>query len=462
MSKIAIIGSGPGASVVCRELAKYDVDITVFEAGKEIDQAEITPFSTKEIDEKYEGSGTTALWGNKIVNFGAAKCFGGGSEINAGLYYRTPGEKIADWAKITNRDLANCFKSEDFEEFEKLLNVCYSPDSPPKIASKFIEGAKVIGFDAIEVPRWVKYQKTENGYKSYRQSMQEVVWKKLKNRIKFKFETFVEKISHNPGSLTLYFRQKNHLKEAVFDYLFVCAGAIHTPYILMRSGLLQSRFIAPLSFHPTVKVLAKFDHRVDDNYLKVPSHQIKLNGKDIGLGVSITNPELVKVSMIGIGLLSDEIEHEYRKYGLYYCMTKSDFGNVLNLPGLEEPFPVHYMKKKQKALLAEGVNKLKDILYSAGATEVKLVGSNALFRQGDICYTKHISKSDMLTIHLMSSCPLWVQKSPISKDGHLKKCDRIFVADSSIIPNALGVNPQGTVMILSKHIVTKFIEKYLR
>ena len=51
------------------------------------------------------------------------------------------------------------------------------------------------------------------------------------------------------------------------------------------------------------------------NYCEVSKASVQImlerfcNGKDIGLGVSITNPELVKVSMIGIGLLSDEIEH---------------------------------------------------------------------------------------------------------------------------------------------------------
>ena len=459
MIKIAIIGSGPGAAVVCRELSKYDVYLEVFEAGPNIDQSEVAPFSTEEIDQKYEGSGTTAIWGNKIINYGAAKCFGGGSEINAGLYYRTPKIKIDFWANKFKKNIKDVFNSKSFQDFENLMSVSYSPNYAPKASKRFIQGAKTLGLKAIEVPRWVKYTKSSKGFSSFRQSMQEVVWKKLSGKIKINTNCSVKKIIKNVDSVTIKVESQKGTTEFSFDYLFICAGAIHTPYLLMRSGLIKNRFSTPLSFHPTVKVIAKFDQSMKDEYFKVPSHQIKIKGRNIGIGVSITNPMLIRLSMVGAGFSSKEIKNENGKYGLYYCMTESDSGRVLNIPGLKEPLPVHYLNREKKQALADGVNILKSILYNAGATEVRLVGNKNILRK-EHCYDfKQINKSEMMTIHLMSSCPIWNKKSPISDSGSVEGSKRIFIADSSLIPDALGVNPQGTVMILSKHIVEKFIKK---
>ena len=66
-----------------------------------------------------------------------------------------------------------------------------------------------------------------------------------------------------------------------------------------------------------------------------------------------------------------------------------------------------------------------------------------------------------MTIHLMSSCPLGAKISPIDKFGTLKKDCRILIADSSIIPSVLGVNPQGKVMALANFVSKKYIERDL-
>ena len=166
--------------------------------------------------------------------------------------------------------------------------------------------------------------------------------------------------------------------------------------------------------------------------------------------------------MVSLGLSADEIQNEYKKYGLFYCMTESNSGRILNIPGLKEPFPIHFLNKEKKKILANGANTLKNILYHAGATEVRLVGNKNILNKEEHIDLKKINKSEMMTIHLMSSCPMWCKKSSITDDGSLESSKRIFIADSSIIPDALGVNPQGTVMIFSRYIVDKFIRKNLK
>ena len=89
------------------------------------------------------------------------------------------------------------------------------------------------------------------------------------------------------------------------------------------------------------------------------------------------------------------------------------------------------------------------------------MGTNEDLKQKTNAKIKQVKSAEKMTIHLMSSCPLGAKISPIDKFGTLKKDSRILIADSSIIPSVLGVNPQGTVMALANFVSKKFIERDL-
>jgi len=66
-------------------------------------------------------------------------------------------------------------------------------------------------------------------------------------------------------------------------------------------------------------------------------------------------------------------------------------------------------------------------------------------------------------LHLMGGCGMGVdaQRSVTTPDFHLHHHRDIYVADSSIFPNAPGINPSLTIMALSKMAAHK-IEKDFR
>jgi choline dehydrogenase-like flavoprotein len=55
------------------------------------------------------------------------------------------------------------------------------------------------------------------------------------------------------------------------------------------------------------------------------------------------------------------------------------------------------------------------------------------------------------TVHISSSCPMGENEAvcPVDSHGRLRGFDNIYLGDASIIPDAPGVNPQGTVMALA-------------
>ena len=65
-------------------------DICLFEKGPYIPQQEGSmPYSVAEMDAKYNNQGVTVKLVEQMLMM-EGSCLGGGSEVNAGLYHRTP------------------------------------------------------------------------------------------------------------------------------------------------------------------------------------------------------------------------------------------------------------------------------------------------------------------------------------------------------------------------------------
>ena len=87
---VLIIGSGPGGSTVAEELTRDGFKVIMLEAGKTL--GNITPYSSEEMDHGYKFAGLRPFIGKGKAILAEAKCVGGGSEVNAGIYFRAPKE----------------------------------------------------------------------------------------------------------------------------------------------------------------------------------------------------------------------------------------------------------------------------------------------------------------------------------------------------------------------------------
>src|SRR5262249_50050693 len=70
------------------------------------------------------------------------------------------------------------------------------------------------------------------------------------------------------------------------DHVFVCGGAIQTPALLQRSGI-RRRIGVGLKLHPTVKIAARFPHRLDHG--DVPMHRITEFAPNLTIGGSASS-----------------------------------------------------------------------------------------------------------------------------------------------------------------------------
>src|SRR5262249_62162067 len=108
--------------------------------------------------QKYRNGGVTVTTGPARVAYVEGRCVGGGSEVNSGLYHRTPPDVLEEWCRDYK---VEALREDDlqphFEACEKDLCVSLLPGPAPPASRKLHEGAGLLGWKSLEVPRWFRY-----------------------------------------------------------------------------------------------------------------------------------------------------------------------------------------------------------------------------------------------------------------------------------------------------------------
>ena len=454
--QVAVIGSGPGGSIISRKLIDHGFDVTIFEKGKKIFQNEIEPYSKDELLKKYNGAGVTVAFGKQKIKFVEGSCLGGGSEINAGLYHRLPDYLFEKWSEkfgLKNFTIEELRK--DFEETATAINVDFNSSKITPLSKKLALGAKKLNWKVVEVPRWIK---TLDDGSEIRQSMTETYLnqKCLKNVVS---EKIVKLKKHGNYWKVV---TSSGLKK-LYDKVFLCAGAIETPLLLQKSKL--SKLAGNnLFMHPSLKVVAQFNESVNPLSRNVGVHQVKEFSPIISFGCSISTPEYLAIALKENGQDPTLLINNFNKMGVYYVMLNGGRGNILKIPLLNESLVRYEIGSHELDQLIQGVTNLSNLLFKSGAKKVYpgingLGSLNSVEDLYKLFFTKNKKHLNLMTIHLMGSCPFGENTKLCVADswGKVHGHDGLFIADSSLMNSGLGVNPQGTLMAIAHRVANKFI-----
>ncbi len=470
--KHIVIGSGPGGAITGCSLAEAGKEVLVLEEGEYFDLDDLKPFSIDEMKYKYRNGGLTLSFGNIKVNYVEGKCVGGGSEVNSGLYHRTPPSVLKRWIEEFNLQKAT---TEDLEPFyrqcELDVKISFNPGKFPNASLKLADGAISKGWSQQEVPRWFSYNGKFDSFgnaEGTKMSMTQTYLPRLfKSGGKMfpgircisirKFDKYIEVQCSKKGETVIF----------TCDYVFFCAGAIHTPALLRKSGF-KKNIGKSLRMHPTIKVTALFNEVINQEDMGVPVHQVKEFSPQFSFGCSISTPAYLALSMNDHPGYSSLVQNEWNKMGIYYVMTNAEGkGFVKSVPYYRDPLVSYSLTTIEKKHLAEGLRKLCELLFAAGAKKLfpSITDSIALTSENDLSSLPRIiddKTTNLMTIHLFSSCPMGENKSLCATDsfGRLHNQENIFINDASLLPTALGVNPQGTIMAFAKRNIDHFIQQY--
>lgn len=457
--KIIVVGSGPGGSITSLQLQKAGFDILLIERGGKYTRDTNKYYSYDEMLNKFNNAGLTFAYGSPFINYVEGSCFGGGSEVNSGLYHRLPIKILNNWkqefgVKYNENELNNIYTI-----IEKKLNVSFLQDESTLISKKLKIGSEKLGYKSQEIPRWIKY----DGKKIIKQSMSETYLREYLNLGgKVILNSTLIKIKKFNNILHLIIKTDNKVKTITAEKIFLCMGSIYSPYILLKSGI-KRQVGNTLKLHPTFKFSSEFEEIINFSGMGIPVHQVKQFEK-ISIGCSISKKEYIGISLIDSNKFT-KLRNWERMANYYIMVCPEGHGKVRKLPYFDSPFISFKMTKKDIINLKFGIKKLAEILFASGAIELYPSASyqKEIKKLNDLSplLNMRIGKYNLMTIHLFSSLRMGADKKKYALNpyGRLWDYNNIYVNDGSMLCDSPTVNPQGTIMALAQYNINHFINE---
>jgi choline dehydrogenase-like flavoprotein len=470
---VTVIGTGPGGAVTAMLLAEAGYHVLLLDEGRHLPLDSAAHFSSGEIAQKYRNGGITVGMGAAKTAYVEGCCVGGGSEVNRGLYARLSPDVLAAWRRDFSVDgLSDSAMQAHYEACEQIAQVSYLPGTAPLLSLKLREGAARLGWKAEEVPRLVSYSQdpATGRFLGRKQSMTETfIPRFLRAGGRLLPETRALRLSRHAGRWQIRIRQSTpdgmaRAHDLISETVFVACGATQSPALLRRSGITRN-VGNDLRFHPMLKMVAAFPEEINQPGQLDPVHQIKTFDPRFSMGCSISSPPLLAVTLVDHPQHLPEIERNWRHMGIYYVQTTGGHGTVRTLPGFRDPLVRVNYAPADMLELSEGLRRLAECLFAAGATTVypTITGIPALRSRDDL---KHFprqlpgSRANLSALHLFSTCPMGKNDARCATDsfGKVYGAENLYVTGASVLPGPTVVNPQASVMAVAHRNTLRFLE----
>ena len=460
---VVVVGSGPGGSVAASLLSNAGRDVLILEEGPYLTQSSCKPYSSEEMERKYRNGGVGLAFGRPKVTYVEARCAGGGSEVNAGLYYRARPEVLEAWRRdfrVAEFDPGEL--DSHYESIEKQLNVLDDAREPTGAGDRLRLGAEKLGLstlnsrcsfhqgpgDAGGDSESQRASMTRNYLPSAFRRGARLLADCRVNSFRRYGDRWVLRCVHAPAGA------EPRSIEVEAETLFLCCGAIQTPALLQRSGI-RRNVGRSLAMQATAKVTARFDEEVNCPTMGVPTQAVDAFAPRFFFTCASSSPGYLALEMMQFPNDFPKLEECWPQMAIYSARISGGVGRVDALPGFSDPLVRFKLTDGDIRDLSDAIRELCRLLFAAGARELypSLLLGEPLRSQDDldrIPIPLDRAITNLMTLHISSSCPMGEDTNRCATDsfGRVHGVEALHVADASILCTAPGANPQGTIMAI--------------
>jgi choline dehydrogenase-like flavoprotein len=475
---VCVIGAGAGGAPVAKELAEGGLDVVMLEEGPRVTTDQFTARPREMSRLFYRDAGQVVTVGNAPIVLPLGSGIGGTTMINSGTCFRTPESVLGMWGERFGLDELTADELDPyFRRVEREINVVQVPeDIAGQNALVVKRGAEALGWSGDFLWRNVRGC-VGSGVCAFgcpTSAKQHVGLNYVPRAWAAGALTYddcrAERIERDGAiARAVVARAKGGGTVRVeCSHVVVSCGAIHTPLFLARQrlGARSGELGCNLAIHPATGVRALFDEEI--NMAKgVPQSYFIDEFADEGIMFegAAGPPDYAAMSFPYSGERHRELMLQYRHIAQFGVMV-SDLsrGVVRERAGRLE---IRYdLNREDTATFKRAIELLCELYFAAGATRVfPPVTGLAELTGGDIePLRRHEVRAHDLV--LMAFHPLGTARADARPDhgvvdGGLKlhDADNVWVADASVIPSSIGVNPQITIMALATRLAYALLDK---
>lgn len=475
-----VIGTGAGGAVAAARLAEAGMDVLILEAGALRSGADFTEDEGDMFDALYAERGQRTT-DNLSVSFVQGVGVGGGTTVNWMVMLRTPDWVLDEWATrhgavgMRAADLAPYFARIEDEVHSRVV-----PDDAHSPNNRIIlDGARQLGWSAraaaINAKDCVRTGfcgygcrsgAKQGGLQTYLPRAQAAGARLLPDARALRIEVIERGGSFPKKRVTFESRSRTMTAEA--PIVVVAGGAVETPVLLQRSQMGGGGTGRFLRLHPTTGLFGLYDREMVGSSgipLSAVCDQF-LRQDRAGYGTWIEcpplHPGLAAVAAPGVGAAHRDVMRRFPNIGTLIVLTRdgaqqdySDGEVRLRRNGTTS---IRYALNPADARhMEQGLVAAARLHFAGGAREVLSGHKRCVTLRSpadiDALRSRPFRANDiaLFSAHVNGTCRLGSDRQTAGTDPHgeVYGAPGVFVADGSLLPTALGVNPQETIMVLA-------------
>jgi choline dehydrogenase-like flavoprotein len=470
---IIVIGSGAGGAVVAKELAEAGRRVIVLEEGGYFTWDDFHGPPITRFQKLARDAGTTQTFSRRPIPLPLGKAVGGTTVINSGTCWRAPDKVLRAWESEHGVEGADPAAMRPyFERVERTLNIRPVPrELWGRNAELTHKGITTLGVSGGPLLRNITdchgCGTCAMGCPSNAKQAMHISYLPLAQRAgariyaRTRVDRVLTKRGRAVGVVASILDEAERVRATLTVHapvVVVSAGTIHTPVVLHRSGLAgrSGQLGRNLRIHPALGVGGAFGEDVSPwrGTLQPYFVDALFDSHDVMLETTSSVPALAAAALPGVGREAIDLLPGMRmvaSIGLYVSDTSS--GRVHILPGAREPVIRYHLNQTDLNKLLVGMRLAAEIHLAAGAL-VALVGLPGLPAIGSTADLDKITNGDWKPEHVRPTAfhPMGTarmgrfEEGVIDSWGEHHDVRNLFVADGSIFPTCVGVNPQVSIM----------------
>lgn len=452
MYDFAIIGSGAGGGVLAYHLHRAGARCVLLEAGRFFRKDSFPRTELEYSPQLFWGGGLEFDTSSKMA-FLRARCVGGTTNVNQCLLDRFDSLALDDWRRIsgvsffTEQGMAPHYTAIEKQLSLQTIEACHFNRN----TRLFIEGCEKNGFGWAPLRRGQADCALDQGNDCigclggcHRDSKQSTlvgfIQKAEATGLEIKAEFEVGRIDPQKDSVRIQGLEKGQKTALEARQVILAAGAFGSTRILLQSGFgaqlpaLGKGFAA----HPQFMSFGFFKEEINAHkgaFQGVKSQDAHFRKAGFKLENVFAPPISIAMLYPRLGGAHQQFMHRYRHMACIEVAVRDEAVGEIRL-GAKGKLAVYKPLTAQDLLRRDqGLGVVRQIFIRLGAEEI-------------------FQSPFYFGLHLMGGCQMGSdpRESVVAPDFRVHGQKHLFVADSSLFPNAPGINPALTIMALAERL----------
>ena len=492
-----VIGSGAGGGVVAGELAKAGKSVVILEKGGYNSESDYTWQEAQATPELFLKRGTLTTKDLGVIIL-AGSTLGGGTVVNWTTSFRTPEDVLEEWDQHSG--LKGCFTSSElqnsFAAVEQRISVNTENSGHNTQNRLLLDGSAALGYHAGVLRRnaigceqrcgfcgfGCRYGCKQSTLKTYLQDASDhgarIIVRCNAGKVLIENGRAVGVKATVTNSET----SKTYGVTVHARAIIVAAGSIHSPAVLLRSGLENPHIGRHLHLHPVSTIAGIYSDKVyswqgvmQSAYSDQFAH---LDGNyGYKLEVPPAHPGLIGLSTPWYSARAYREQMAQAPYiATIIVLTRDKGEGTVTIDRDGEPVINYVVSVYDRKHLLHGLRQAARIHVAAGATAVNSLHNRRThldqqadgsvneqqLREFDRQLEQHgmgVNRLMMFTAHQMGTCRMGADSktSVTGEHAEVHGVKGLFVCDGSLFPAASGVNPMLSIMGLA-HRAAQYIK----